>query len=115
MGLSMFRSCMSGTPTSANAPAPNPNSGRFEILWIEQIECNVVAKIKYLDCLNFEGVKICVYRGMSCSQIRDSKILDPHFSESGLAPFARFKPTSEGEDAARNFARVIGQKRRLND
>lgn len=108
MGISLGRkSCMSCTPTSANAPAPNPNPGRFKVLGTEQVGRNVVAKIKYLDCTNFEGVKICVYRGVSCSQIREARILDPHFAERGLAPFARFEPTREGEEAARNFARML--------
>lgn len=104
------KSCLSCTLTSANAPAPNPNPGRFKVLWVEQVSCNVVAKIKYLDCTNFEGVKICVYRGVSCSQIHEANILDPHFADHGLAPFARFEPTHDGEDAARNFARTLASR-----
>ena len=98
---------MSCTPTSANAPAPNPNPGRFVLLGTEQVGPHVVAKIKYLDCTNFEGVKVCVYRCATCSQIRKAHMLDPHFAERGLAPFARFTPTREGEEAARAFARTL--------
>ena len=108
MGMSILnRSCKSCTPTSGNSNAPNPNPEGFVILGAEQIGRNVVAIIKYVGCTNFEGVKVCVYRGVTCSQIRNMKILDPHFSEQGIAPFARFEPTLEGKNAAREFARQV--------
>lgn len=107
MGLSPFKICSSCTPTSASAPAPNPNPDRFVIFGAEQIGNNVVAQIRYLDCTNFEGFKVCVYRGATCKEIHDVKKLDPHFSTHGLAPFARFTPTEEGLQAARELAKSI--------
>ena len=38
----------------------NPDPVRFEILDTWQVKTNVVAKIKYPDCTNYEGIKICV-------------------------------------------------------
>lgn len=108
MGINVLRrNCQSCTPTSASAPAPNPNPGRFKVLKLKQVGPHVVAKIWYLDCTNFEGVKICVYRNTPSSKIANALSLDPHFAESGLAPFARFEPTPEGEAAAVKFAGIL--------
>ena len=110
MGLNLFkRSCSSCTPTSnsVEAVAPNPNPGRFKVIWVKQIGQHALAKIRYLDCTNFEGVKLCVYRNTPFEKILDSVSLDPHFAEHGLAPFARFEPTPDGEAAARKFAQML--------
>lgn len=105
--MGLIKSCLSRTQTSANAPAPNPNPGRFKILTAEQVGNHVVAMIKYLDCTNFEGVKICVYKNVTCSDILVAKLLDPHFSMTGLSPFARFTPTADGLFAAHKLAQSL--------
>ena len=103
MGL-FKKSCYSGTATSANYPAPNPNPGRFEILKLTSFGKNVVAEIKYPDCVNFEGIKICVYINKTCDDIRNMQTIDPHFSNDDNSPFARFQPTEAGILAACSFA-----------
>jgi hypothetical protein len=54
-----------------------------------------VVMINYPNCVNYEGNKICVYK-KSLPYIRKQSLLDPHFSNKGLAPFARFEPTDAG-------------------
>lgn len=100
-------SCTNNTVVNVFAPAPNPNPKRFDIVHLEQIGHCVVATINYLDCTNFEGLKVCLYKDTTVQQIRSATLLDPHFSREGLAPFARFKPTEEGLSAAKLLAEMI--------
>ena len=80
--------------------APNPNPAVFEILYVEQVGKHVVANIQYPDCTNYEGKKVCVFLHTTEKEWRKQKRLDPHFSKTGFSPFARFKPTDNGFDAA---------------
>ena len=107
MGLVFGRTCRSCTSTSSTAAAPNPNPGRFRIVATVQIGAHLVAKIHYLDCTNFEGNKICVYKDTTAEQFLNASVLDPHFSERGWSPIARFKPTNEGMELAKKFAAMI--------
>ena len=103
VGISMFRRTCSVYGDS-KACAPNPDPINFEILELKQVGLNVVARIKYPDCTNFEGIKICVYLGTNCNMIRSLKSIDPHFDNNSLSPFARFKPNNNGWEAAIIFA-----------
>lgn len=107
MGMGPFKSCDSCTPTSNQAPAPNPNPGRFVILGTTQVGPHLIARIHYLDCTNFEGIKLCVYKNMTARELYGLKYLDPHFSEELASPIARFRSTVEGEILADKFTRHI--------
>jgi hypothetical protein len=76
--------------------APNPNPINFEILNLTQVGTCVVAILKYPDCTNFEGVKICVFEGTTSGAIRSREEIDPHFSKRLDSPVARFQPTKKG-------------------
>ena len=57
----------------------------------------VIAKIRYSDCINYEGNKILVFENASKKEVLSAKEIDPHFCESNhLSPIARFEPTKNG-------------------
>ncbi len=91
--------------------APNPNPAHFEVLEAEQVGRHVVAKIRYPDCINFEGEKICLYLATTMDALARAKRLDPHFTDEvklgSLSPFARFKPTKDGWNIAVKVAENI--------
>ena len=84
-------------------PAPNPNPGRWNITKKVQYPNAYVLMVHYLDCTNFEGLKVMVYRG----QFRDTKHLDPHFADSPDSPVARFRPDAFGWQWANTLARSL--------
>ena len=71
---------------------PNPNPSRWTLITKKIYPNGYVLKVKYHDCTNFEGIKIMVYEG----DYKEQHYLDPHFSESNIAPVARFKPDKNG-------------------
>lgn len=101
MGMNLFgRSCSGGyIPTG---PAPNPDPKRWKLLKTFRYRHGYVLIVKYLDCTNFEGVKVMVFRGSPSG--RRPQSLDPHFSESILSPIARFRPDEQGVEMARKLA-----------
>jgi hypothetical protein len=108
MGLTK-KNC--GAAFAPIAPAPNPDPSRFEITHIENFGTCVLAVVSYLDCTNFEGVKVLLYVNTTIPEVRNQGALDPHFSETGLSPFARFKPTEDGLRVAKELARLLGASR----
>jgi hypothetical protein len=82
-------------------PLPNPNPNNYKIIRQEQVGDYLVVKIKYLDCTNYEGDKIMVYKCHIEDLINQGSI-DPHFSENKNyhSPIARFEPTKKGWDMA---------------
>jgi hypothetical protein len=103
MGMSLFRNC--STNYTAGAPAPNPDPKRWVILDRWTFPRGYVLKVRYLDCTNFEGIKIMVYRG----KFSPPTSLDPHFSDdpAALSPIARFPPTLHGTELAFAVARML--------
>ena len=90
----------------------NPDPSEFTILSKTLIEGNLVIKVHYKGCTNYEGNKILLFCGVSVKQvlkINDGKI-DPHFSENPrtVHPFARFEPTQKGWEMAVRLASLIG-------
>lgn len=88
----------------------------FIIFWLVIFACSetlhrcnqpLVAEINYVGCTNFEGNKICVYSGLSETELRSLTYLDPHFSKSSISPIARFKPDATGWNNACKFARSL--------
>jgi len=87
-------------PASVHTPAPNPDPSRWELLEKIEYEHGYVLKVRYLDCTNFEGVKVMVYKGKYTKR----PSLDPHFCDGPDAPIARFRPDTEGWLNARHLA-----------
>ncbi len=100
MGItSLLSSCGSqGCSTTAN-----PNPKKFEILELHANKHFTIAKIRYPDCTNYEGIKILVYKGHIAKQLVKAAEIDPHFCEKHLSPIARFAPTAEGLKLALNL------------
>jgi len=82
------------------APAPNPKPSRWKLLDMVQFANAYVLKVQYLDCTNFEGIKIMVYKG----KFDNPTNLDPHFTNDDKSPIARFKPNQKGWDDAIDYA-----------
>ena len=99
MGLSFFKTCYTNTTCTT---APNPNPSRWKIIDKIHYKYATLLIVQYLDCTNFEGTKIMVYAGEVNPSLGQE--LDPHFSELGISPIARFKPTTEGINLAKRFA-----------
>lgn len=85
-------------------PLPNPKPDNYSIIKYEQIKNKLIIKIKYHDCVNYEGEKILIFN-CSYNDIIKQRLIDPHFSEdkSFYSPIARFEPTEEGWELAIKF------------
>lgn len=103
MGLSPFKNC-SLDYAAGPAPAPNPDPKRWELLEVHPFRRAYVLVVRYLDCTNFEGVKVMVFRGKYRPGRRK---LDPHFSEDAGSPVARFRPDKEGKLLAIRLAESL--------
>jgi hypothetical protein len=86
----------------------NPNPKNFKVLLVNKVGKNLVVKIKYHDCINYDGVKLLVYKDLTIDKLSDLKVIDPHFLErTGVYPFARFEPTEDGYKLAIKLAKLI--------
>ena len=76
--------------------------------YVQEKQCLVV-KIKYPNCKNYEGNKILVYEGITISDLRAQKKIDPHFSDDMQykSPIARFEPTDYGWKLANKFMKLL--------
>ena len=91
-------------PKNPAAIAPNPDPSRWEIIRQYNLHGYFLLEIKYLDCTNYEGRKILLYKGkMNPLQ----KERDPHFSTWPNSPIARFKPDKDGWDNALLLALLL--------
>ena len=106
MGLRNFsRSCRL-TPPNSKVVYPNPNPARFKLLLSKQIGVYTIIKVKYIDCTNFEGIKIMVHENTSKDEIKKRLTLDPHFSEVD-GPIIRFKPDKHGWELAIKIVEIL--------
>jgi len=112
MGCSPFKSCYTN-PSDPVAVAPNPSPTRWVLLRDVTFPHATVLKVKYLDCTNFEGIKVMVYEG----RFRPSYELDPHFFEyDANSPIARFRPDKKGWSLALGLAKHISYtKEKVNE
>jgi hypothetical protein len=94
-------------PTKAKIANPDPRN--FKILRTAVRLGYLVVEVQYPDCVNYEGRKILVYKGLTGFEIRTQTFLDPHFCESSKhpSPIARFEPTDRGWDMAIKFINSI--------
>lgn len=93
---------------NVNIAHPNdPNPRNYEIKKVYYYKDYVIAKIHYLNCINFEGVKILVFKGVTeFNRINDEKNIDPHFLESNNV-IARFRPGPDSFQIAINFVKSL--------
>lgn len=87
-----------------NLPPGNPNPHNYIVENGFNVNNHCVLIIRYPDADNYEGRKILVYKNMSRMDVIKHSKIDPHFAETGLSPFARFEPTSDGLKAAKMLA-----------
>ena len=92
-----------------------PDPTRWELHHLDDFPCAYVLQIRYLDCTNYEGRKILVFRkGQKGSQPYLPTILDPHFQSlphnfCGDRLIGRFPPTEEGYGFALTMAKMISE------
>jgi hypothetical protein len=106
MGCS-FRPKTCSSYSSPEAIAPNPQPNRWELLKHHQFKDFYVLKVRYLDCTNFEGIKIMIYKGKFDPKYKGE--LDPHFSEHWNSPVIRVKPCLGGWAIALQIAKALSE------
>lgn len=81
---------------------PNPKPDNYKILKSFEVNNWLLIEIKYLDCINYEGNKILLYKNCNLEKLKKQKLIDPHFSENKqyYSPFAKFEPTIDGWNTA---------------
>ena len=83
-----------------------PDPFKFKIIETIDIHPFVIATVKYENCTNFNGYKICVFN-CSSEELRKCKSIDPHFIENSEPTLiARFRPTTVGLEFAKNFCKT---------
>lgn len=107
-GSSLYSNTLSGS-SGASYTSKNPNPKRFKIERTVQIGKFLIARIRYEDCTNYEGVKILVFKDLTEVLLKSSTSIDPHFLEgtSDLIPIARFAPSAKGMFMALAFAELM--------
>lgn len=96
MGVNLFAKCSTNyAPPDTRTAPPNPDPKRWELLDYYLLPRAYVLVVRYLDCTNFEGVKVMVYRG-EFPGTRRLQRLDPHFTPDEGSPVARFRPDEAG-------------------
>ena len=95
--------------------SPNPDPKNCTINFYYEFGNYQVVGIHYPDCTTFEGNKILVYKYFSIEKFnRQMQIagIDPHFSSNKMyySPIARFIPTEEGMQIAKDFARMLNEQ-----
>lgn len=91
------------------SPLPNPDPENYEILRTEIVGRFLVMKIKYPDCVNYEGTKILVFRDVKMEALLEQGAIDPHFCENEkfISPIARFIPDINGWIMAVRFCEAM--------
>jgi hypothetical protein len=91
---------------------PNPDPNNYKLIEVKEINNFLVVKIKYIDCTNYEGTKILVYKDVKLIQLINQKLIDPHFCDDKkwISPVARFVPTKEGWDMAIALANNLSNR-----
>lgn len=87
---------------------PNPNPNNYSVIKWTEIGDYLLIKIKYLDCTNYEGNKIMVYK-CKYETLMNQNSIDPHFSNNylKLSPIARFEPTIDGWKNGLMFIEIV--------
>ena len=92
-----------------NETLPNQNPNNDKIIRYEKINNYLLIEIKYLDCINYEGKKIMVYKDCSIDDLLNQIVIDPHFSENKkmISPIVRFEPTNNGWKMGIKFIKLM--------
>lgn len=104
---SAFSTLASRYPVEVPVVRPGePDPRNWKLLKHAQVGNVLIVKIRYPEARNYEGVKILVFLNTTVRDLRDQKLVDPHFSDAPgwKSPFARFEPTEKGWKAARYLA-----------
>ncbi len=105
MGVGIWPSSRISSSSYDNGYKPDPDPLRYKILESAQYDKYLIVKIKYLNCINYEGIKILVYENCTLPDLIEQKSIDPHFSSSKTkrSPIVRFVPTDDGWKMAHLF------------
>lgn len=81
---------------------PNPNPLNYKILFHAEENNYLLVIIQYLDCTNYEGKKILLFKDCKLNDLLKQKCIDPHFCDNKKyhSPIARFVPNEFGFDMA---------------
>lgn len=88
----------------------NPDPTRFVIKKQEVVNEYLIVEIQYLDCTNYEGLKVLLFeKRVTVSDLLKQKVVDPHFSNNPdyISPIARFEPTAKGWNMAKLLCEVL--------
>ncbi len=100
VGIGGISSCRN-EHTEPNAPTlvgQNPDPKNFIIKDSLEIDKYVILLVEYPDCINYEGLKVLVYQGISLVNLQKLTSLDPHFCKECISPIARFAPEIYGQE-----------------
>lgn len=77
---------------------PNPDPHNYKFVRVEETDGFLLVELLYPDCVNYEGRKILLFRGVTLLNLVNQQYIDPHFFQAKdvASPIARFVPTDEG-------------------
>jgi hypothetical protein len=103
MGIGIWPSSRISSSSFDNGYKPDPDPLKYKILYSAQYDKYLIVKIKYTNCINYEGIKILLYEDCTLSDLVQQEAIDPHFSNNKTlkSPIARFVPTDGGMELAR--------------
>ena len=107
MGVSMFHNSFNQGYTKS---LQDPDPAKFKILWLEQRGPYVFATIEYPNCVNYDGLKMLVFKTTK-DELQKRILIDPHFDESDPTLIARVRPTNEGITEAVEAFEALKNKR----
>jgi len=97
------------TKSQSSKKDGNPKPYNFSILkaYVNGDTGCVAVMAVYPDCFNYDGKKVLVFDNWEKFNkeifSKDDSLMDPHFLEGELTPFARFKPTDKGWKTAKKL------------
>lgn len=95
--------------------APNPDN--YDIVDVVEYGDYKVLLVHYPNCTNYKGMK-CIVAKCSMIELVKLKRLDPHFTEvipkDGIKIIARFPPSNEGVEMAKDLAQALQSNRLKN-
>ena len=86
---------------------PNPDPSNYKILKIVERGDYLILKLKYHDCVNYEGDKVILLKD-TLINIVNCQAIDPHFQKGGTI-VARFIPTDEGWSMAEQLCTILNK------
>lgn len=98
MGVGIWPSGRISSSSFDNGYKPDPDPLKYKILDSVQYDKYLIVKIKYPNCINYEGIKILLYEDCTLLDLVQQEVIDPHFSNNKTrkSPIARFVPNDDG-------------------